>query len=128
MFVSDDMLEFAEAPGQPLKGKDRERLFFEGAWVHFYNGSYYLSYSTCDTHKLTYATSDNPYGPFHYRGVILTPVEGWTTHHSIVEFEGKWYLFYHDARKSGENHLRNVKVRELKYNPDGTIITMDGKE
>jgi len=28
--------------------------------------------------------------------VILTPVLGWTTHHSIVEHKEKWWLFYHD--------------------------------
>lgn len=135
--MSDDMLEFAEEPkdvvildenGNPIAGKDNKRRFFEGAWVHFYNEKYYLSYSTGDTHQLCYATSDNPYGPFTYKGVILTPVEGWTTHHSIVEVDSKWYLFYHDSRQSGKDYLRNVKVRELKYNPDGTIITMEGKD
>ena len=46
-------------------------------------------------------------------------------HHSIIEFEGKWYLFYHDVQLSGETHLRNVKVTELAYNDDGTIQTID---
>jgi hypothetical protein len=51
---------------------------------------------------------------------------GWTTHHSIVEFEGKWFLFYHDSILSGgTTHLRSVKVMELHYNSDGTIQTMD---
>ena len=30
-------------------------------------------------------------------GRILEPVVGWTSHHSICEFNGKWYLFYHDS-------------------------------
>lgn len=42
---------------------------------------------------LCYAIGDNPYGPFTYTGVILTPVIGWTTHHSICQYKGKWYLF-----------------------------------
>ena len=51
---------------------------------------------------------------------------GWTNHHSIVEVEGKWYLFYHDAQNSGgQTHLRNVKVVELKHRADGTIETID---
>ncbi|MBQ1205427.1 MAG: hypothetical protein IIX66_06010, partial [Alistipes sp.] len=32
-----------------------------------------LSYSTGDTHYLCYAIGDNPYGPFTYKGVIMTP-------------------------------------------------------
>jgi hypothetical protein len=52
-------------------------------------------------------------------------VEGWTTHHSIVEFQGKWYLFYHDSQLSGIDHKRNMKVAELIYNADGSINMMD---
>ena len=79
--------------------------FFEASWMHKYNGKYYFSYSTGDTHLLCYATGDNPYGPFTYQGVILQPVVGWTTHHAIVEYKGKWYLFHHDCVPSGGNHL-----------------------
>lgn len=133
--LSDDMLQFAEEPrpvvivdgnGQPLKANDPHR-FFEASWVHKYNGIYYLSYSTGDTHLICYATSNNPYGPFTYRGVILTPVKaGWTTHHCIVEFKGKWYLFHHDSVPSGKTWLRSLKVCELHYNEDGTIRTIEG--
>ena len=133
--LSDDMLQFAEQPkeitildenGEPLLAGDNKRRFFEAAWMHKYNGKYYFSYSTGDTHLLCYAISDTPYGPFTYQGVILTPVEGWTTHHSICEYDGKWYLFYHDSILSeGITHLRTVKCTELKYNEDGSIITID---
>jgi hypothetical protein len=136
--LSDNMLEFAGEPqnvvildenGEPLKAGDHDRRYFEGPWMHKYNGKYYLSYSTGNTHKLCYAIGENPYGPFTYKGVILTPVVGWTTHHSICEFKGKWYLFYHDSVPSGgKTWLRSIKVRELNYNPDGTIVTMDGME
>lgn len=65
-------------------------------------------------------------GPFVFQGRILTPVIGWTTHHSIVEFGDKWYLFYHDASLSGGvNHNRSMKFTELRYNADGTIQTID---
>lgn len=134
--LSDNMLQFAEAPrdvlivdkdGTPLKAGDHDRRFFEASWLHKYNGKYYFSYSTGNTHYLCYAIGDNPYGPFTYQGVILTPVVGWTTHHSIVEFKGKWYLFHHDSVPSGgKTWLRSMKVVELEYNDDGTIKTIDG--
>ena len=134
--ISDDMLEFAEDPrdliiidqnGEPLSAGDHDKRFFEASWMHSYNGKYYYSYSTGNTHLLCYATSDNPYGPFTYQGVILTPVIGWTTHHCISEFAGKWYLFHHDSRPSGgKTWLRSLKVAELEYHPDGKIKTIDG--
>ncbi len=133
--MSDDMKEFAETPreiqildenGKPLLAGDHDRRFFEAAWVHKYKGTYYFSYSTGNTHFLCYATSDNPYGPFNYRGRILNPVVGWTTHHSICGFEGKWYLFYHDSTLSkGVTHLRSIKMAELTYDDQGNILTLD---
>src|SRR5690625_7191654 len=92
--MADNMLEFAETPreivildenGDPIKQSDKERRFFEAPWVHKYQGKYYLSYSTGETHLIVYAIGDNPYGPFTYQGVVLTPVIGWTTHHSRSE-------------------------------------------
>lgn len=133
--MSDDLLQFAEAPkdvqifdggGVPLLGTDTNRRFFEAAWVHKYNGKYYLSYSTGDTHYIAYAVGDSPYGPFTHKGVLLAPVLGWTNHHSIVQHQGKWYLFYHDSSLSGgQAHLRSVKMTELTHGDDGTINTID---
>lgn len=93
--------------------------------MHKYNGTYYLSYSTGDTHYLVYATATSPAGPFTYRGRLLNPVKGWTTHHSIVEFGGKWYLFYHDDSLSGADNQRCVKVMELTHAADGSLPTLD---
>ena len=133
--LSADMRQFAHAPreiqildeqGQPLRAGDHARRYFEGPWLHKYNGRYYLSYSTGNTHTLCYATSDNPYGPYHWQGVVLTPVVGWTTHHSIVAFRDRWWLYYHDALYSGGiDHLRSIKVTELTHLSDGRIRTID---
>ncbi|MBQ7925470.1 MAG: glycoside hydrolase family 43 protein [Lachnospiraceae bacterium] len=132
--LSDDMLSLKEIPleiqildedGKPITAGDEDRRYFEGPWMHKYNGKYYLSYSTGTTHMLVYAVGDSPKGPFTYKGKILDPVIGWTTHHSIVEFKGKWYLFYHDSSMSGGvNHKRCVKFRELQYDAEGNIIPM----
>lgn len=133
--LTDNMMQFAETVkeilildevGNPLLAEDNDRRFFEASWMHKYNGKYYFSYSTGDTHFLCYAIGDNPYGPFTYTGRILNPVVGWTSHHSICEFEGKWYLFYHDSSLSkGVTHLRSIKMAEIKYDEEGKIITLD---
>lgn len=133
--LADNMKEFREdvkeitlldESGSPILADDNSRRFFEAAWIHKYKGKYYFSYSTGDTHNICYATGDNPYGPFTYRGIILKPVIGWTNHHSIIEVGGKWYIFYHDSSLSGgKTHLRNIKVSELLYLPDGSIQAIE---
>lgn len=133
--LRDDMIELAEEPkeikildekGEILLAGDNNRRFFEASWVHKYNGKYYFSYSTGDTHFICYAIGDNPYGPFTYQGRILNPVVGWTSHHSICEVENEWYLFYHDSSLSkGVTHLRSMKVTKIDYLEDGSIVTID---
>jgi hypothetical protein len=130
--LSADMKQFAEPPravvildedGNELLAGDHARRYFEGPWLHRHLGKYYFSYSTGDTHLLCYAVGDHPYGPFTYQGVILSPVIGWTTHHSICDFGGKSWLFYHDCSLSkGVTHLRSVKVTELHYDDAGRIL------
>lgn len=133
--LTEDLLEFTEAPkdilivdndGDPLLQGDTQKRFFEASWMHKYNGKYYFSYSTGDTHLICYAIGDNPYGPFKYAGKILNPVVGWTSHHSIAEFEGEWYLFYHDSSLSkGATHLRSIKVTKLTHDVNGLIKTIE---
>ncbi|KAK3367147.1 glycoside hydrolase family 43 protein [Lasiosphaeria ovina] len=114
----------APETGERLAADDHARRFFEAAWMHRRGDTYYFSYSTGDTHYLCYATGSSPYGPFTYAGRILEPVLGWTTHHSIVEFQGRWWLFHHDCELSGGvNHLRSVKVKEIFYDADGKIVS-----
>lgn len=134
--LSDDMHALAEEPrpvvildtdGRPMKADDPHR-FFEAAWMHKHNGTYYFSYSTGSGHEICYATGDNPYGPFTYRGVVLSPVVGWTTHQSICRHNGKWLLFYHDSALSGGvSSLRSARVSELVHLPDGSIRTVPGR-
>jgi len=131
--MTEDVLQFAEDAkpvlvvddqGNELSADDPHR-FFEASWMHKYNGKYYFTYSTGDTHLLCSAVGDNPYGPFAYQGVILEPVVGWTTHHCITEYKGKWYLFHHDCVPSdGKTWLRSLKVAELEYDADGNIKTV----
>ena len=133
--MAPDMKSFAEEPrevvvldenGEPLKATDHDRRYFEGPCQFKRGDTYYFTYSTGDTHNIVYATSKNVYGPYTYGGVLLKPVLGWTNHHYCVEFNGKWYLFYHDCELSkGVNQNRNIKFCELKFNDDGSIDPID---
>lgn len=114
---------FAESPrdlvildenGKALLAGDHDRRFFEASWIHKCDGIYHFTWSTGDTHYICEATSDNIYGPYTYRRRLLEPQVGWTTHHGICEFEGKWWLFHHDSAPSGgRTWLRSLKVKPL---------------
>lgn len=98
--------------------------FHEGSWVHKYNGKYYLSYADNNGpggNQLRYAVSDNPLGPWTYKGVYLKPTGSPTSHGSIIEYKGQSYAFYHNSILSGNPWLRSICVDPLFYNGDGTI-------
>ena len=96
--------------------------FHEGIWMHKRNGLYYLSYPSDKGDKvanlLEYSIGKTPYGPFEYKGIIMDN-RSRNVHHSIVEFKGKWYLFYHVQGPSP--YERRVCMEPLEYNEDGTI-------
>jgi len=64
-------------------------------------------------------------GPYRYGGVILDTQSSATSHGSVVEFKGEWWLFYHNAELSkGITNLRSVAVDKVLFNDDGTIETV----
>lgn len=98
--------------------------FHEATWVHKRNGVYYLSYSDNNSkggNQMRYAVSNNPLGPWTYKGVYMDPTGSSTNHGSIAEYKGQWYSFYHNSILSGNDWLRSVCADSLYYNNDGTI-------
>ena len=98
----------------------------EGPFAFEYNGNYYLTYPYVrnNTEVLGYAMSKNPMGPYEYKGIIMAEHENscWTNHHSIVNYKGQWYLFYHHNQFSPHfDKNRSAQIEKLYFNPDGTI-------
>lgn len=122
--LKDNMMEI-DGEVKPMEGlKD----YHEGPWIFKNNGKYYLMYA--DNHQepglggrnqLRYAWSDNPLGPWEYKGIILKPTDCDTSHGSIVKYKGQWYLFYHNCSISHNGCLRSICVDKLFFEPDGTI-------
>ncbi|GGG66993.1 family 43 glycosylhydrolase [Paenibacillus radicis (ex Gao et al. 2016)] len=100
--------------------------FHEATWVFKRNGIYYLTYSDNldGLNQMRYAISDNPLGPWTYKGVFLEPTGCSTSHGSVAEFKGQWYLFYHNQEISNQGNLRSVCIDYLHFNEDGTIQTV----
>jgi len=128
--LNDDMISIGEVHEVPAAEVPNYK---EGPWVHKKNGTYYLSYAHSGVQApLLYATSNSPTGPWTPQGTLMDAENtgGWTNHHSIVEFKGQSYIFYHNTAIStaelGEdarerNFRRSVCIDEVHYNADGTI-------
>ncbi len=97
--------------------------YHEGIWVHKRKGLYYFSYPSYRGDKIAnlmeYSIAKSPFGPFEYKGVIIDN-RSRNIHGSIVEFKGKWWLFYHVEGPSAFE--RRVCVARLRYAPDGSIL------
>jgi alpha-L-fucosidase 2 len=117
--LKESMTEL-DGPLQDMTGLDD---FHEAAWVFKKDGVYYMMYADNmrGRNRLRYATSDRPLGPWTYRGILLDPVSSDTSHGSVVEYRGQWYLFYHTCDISGRGNLRSVCFDKLYFNADGTI-------
>lgn len=122
--LKENMLELDSEPlaipNLPSKGLK------EGPWVFERNGIYYLTFPHVENkiERLEYAMGNNPMGPFKMTGVIMdeSPLNCWTNHHSTIEKDGQWYLFYHQNEYSPKfDKNRAACIDSLFFNTDGTI-------
>ncbi len=103
--------------------------YVEGPWLHKREERYYLTYASMGEGRetISYATAPSMAGPWTAQGELTGMAENsFTIHPGIAEFNGKWYLFYHNATLTldgieGAIGRRSVCVDELHYNADGTM-------
>ena len=112
--------------GLPEGFKEGPFAFRRGDW-------YYLTFpwvrgskedGANPTETLAYAMSKSPLGPWDFKGVIMAEHANscWTNHHSIVNYRGQWYLFYHHNPLSPrDDKRRSVQIEKSYFNADGTI-------
>jgi arabinoxylan arabinofuranohydrolase len=122
--LNDNMLELDSKP-QAIENLPNTGLL-EGPFVFERNGIYYLTYPHVQNkiERLEYSTGNSPTGPFEPKGVIMdeSPTGCWTNHHSIVQYKGQWYLFYHHNDLSPNfDKNRSIRADYLSFNEDGTI-------
>jgi hypothetical protein len=107
---------------------EEEHSFHEGIQMFKRKGVYYLVYASIERHGMAtclgYATSTSPVGPFRYRGIIIDNFgcdpNVWNNQGSVVEFNGKWYVFYHRSTH-GSVTMRKACIEPIAFNEDGTI-------
>lgn len=98
--------------------------FKEGAFPFKKNGVYYLTFAHIFNEEgftIGYATSDKPMGPYRYQGKIMDNIGDGTNHHSVVKYQDRWILFYHNWAVSGMRKLRSICADYMEFNENGTI-------
>ena len=117
---------------------------FEDSCINKIGNTYYYSYcSNWDTAgnnmgitsgAIEYCTSSSPMGPFTYKGEIFKNIGNFfgtygNNHHTLIEFKGQYYLFYHSqavqqAMKLSGNY-RSPQIDKVTVS-NGTIGTIKG--
>lgn len=96
----------------------------EGPWV-FKRGQHYYFTMPENNRVLTYYMATSPLGPWQYKGEIMAQENQANNHHSIVQFNDDWVLFYHrwldDPASSCHKKQRHSAMEYMTFNPDGTI-------
>ncbi len=115
--LGDDMASFKSGPTNLNLQYRPEK--FEAAYVFKRDGLYYFTIAR-DWNNLIYYTAESPTGPFEFRGEFFKKYGG-NNHHSIVNYKGRWILFYHEWVKNDPIHQRQLRAEYLNFNDDGTI-------
>ncbi len=131
--LNEDMISLAEAPRKVvinnprgpynLDGQNDKRPTDDKPFLHFRNGKCYLSWG------VFYASSDNLYGPYEYKGTLTDSLsfrEGlesptWPTgplqgrHGSIFDWHNQSYFAYCDISQTGNRYFRDTFISYIHY-------------
>lgn len=137
--LEDDMLTVKDEPRHiipyKVKGTDFEgHPFFEASSMRKVGDKYYFVYSSQKNHELCYAVSDHPDRDFRFGGTIVSNGDvglngrkdedrlnmTGTTHGSIENINGQWYVFYHRLTHKSD-YSRQACAEKITIEADGSI-------
>lgn len=137
--LEQDMVTVKEAPKMCAPGQlcadgtgFDGHAFYEAASIRKIGDTYYLVYSSQNSHELCCATSKHPDRDFRYGGTIISNgdvgLNGRTqainmtgnNHGGIVEVSGQWYIFHHRQTHATEASRQGC-AEKITILPDGTI-------
>lgn len=119
--LKDNMKEIAE---EPIKIEGLPEGYKEGSFMFKKDGIYYFTFAhvfSQEGYTIGYGTADNPKGPFMYGGKIMDNIDNGTNHHSVVNYNGDWILFYHWWDISGFAQLRSMRADYMTFHESGSI-------
>jgi arabinoxylan arabinofuranohydrolase len=126
--LNKDMISYS---GAIEKVGSKPDNYQEGPWFYKREGKYYMAYAShCCPEGIGYAMSDGPTGPWKYKGMVMEPNPASSGNHpGIVDYKGSSYVFgfnyaLNRALTDVHRERRSICVAKLKYNADGTILTV----
>lgn len=141
--VGDDMLTVRESARHIIPYRTRgtsfeAHPFFEASSMRKIGDTYYFIYSSMLNHELCYATSHYPDRDFVFGGTIVSNgdvgINGranedrlnmtGTTHGSIENINGEWYVFYHRLTHKSD-YSRQACAERIEIAPDGSIAQVE---
>ena len=139
--LEDDMLTIRGIPKPTIPGKlytegtgYEGHGFLEASSIRRLNEKFYLIYSSELGHELCYAVSDDPMGPFSYKGTIVSNGDVGlngrdeadavnylgNNHGGLVAVDDVVYIFYH-RHTYGAQYSRQGCAEKVVLQKDGTI-------
>ncbi len=121
-----------------INGIPEDSQYTEAPWIYKREGddTYYIFFATNWHEELSYAVSDNIWGPYEYKGLVMAVGASSNTNHpAVIDFKGQTYIFYHTgAQPNGGGYLRSVCIDRLYFDENGNVaqleessIGLDGK-
>ena len=103
--------------------------FLEASSLRKYDGKYYFIYSSQHQHELCWAVSDSIFGPYEYRGVLISNAmedghlrSNWANNHgSVVQAGDRFYVFYH-RHTCGTQYSRQACAEPVRF-VNGRFLT-----
>ncbi len=102
--------------------------FLEASSLRKYDGLYYFIYSSQLQHELCYAVSTGIYGPYEYKGVLISNAyenglkNNWANNHgSLVRIRDRYLIFYH-RHTCGTQYSRQACAEEISFR-NGRFLT-----
>lgn len=108
------------------KIKSMSGTYTEAPWLYERDGKYYLFFAKNWREELAYAMADDPMGRYDYKQTIMTPTATSNTNHpSVIDFNGKTYLIYHNgALPNGSGYRRSVCIQKLQFDENGYVYPL----
>ena len=110
----------------PVREVEHRGDYHEGPWVFYRHGRFHMIYGTGpiaeileeQSDHLSYAWSEGPFGPFHYRNIVQAD-KGRTVQACLTEWGSKDVFFYHED--GPDNYHRRIRAEIVERPVDGGV-------
>lgn len=112
-----------------VNGIPSDSQYTEAPWLYRRSGDsrYYIFFASNWREDLSYATSENIWGPYEYGGLVMrVGASSNTNHPSVIDYKGQTYFIYHTgALEKGSGYCRSVCIDRLVFDSEGNPAQLE---